>query len=55
MDNCPFRIGGTSKNKKREQFALLPHLVKLCKILPLSFGKDFFYDEIKSQYFIILT
>ncbi|EDX65290.1 hypothetical protein BC059799_B0008 (plasmid) [Bacillus cereus NVH0597-99] len=38
----------SSGNKKREQIALLPHLVKLCKILPLENGNDFFYNEIKS-------
>ncbi|KGZ90093.1 hypothetical protein OY26_00625 [Bacillus anthracis] len=30
------------RKKKREQNALLPQLVKLCKILPLPNGKLFF-------------
>ncbi|AXY07405.1 hypothetical protein CUC43_11295 [Bacillus thuringiensis LM1212] len=30
------------RKKKREQNTLLPQLVKLCKILPLSIGKLFF-------------
>ncbi|KLA35617.1 hypothetical protein B4080_5883 [Bacillus cereus] len=34
--------------------ALLVGLVKLCKILPLFFGKDFFYNEIKSQYILVV-
>jgi len=44
----PLELGEHLNDKKREQFALLLHLVKLRKILPVDIGNDFFYDEIKS-------
>lgn len=34
--------------------ALLVGLVKICKILPLVNGNDFFYHEIKSQYILVV-
>ncbi|WP_255452057.1 hypothetical protein [Bacillus sp. AY2-1] len=40
--------------KKREQFALFLHLVKLRKILPVDIGNDLFYDEIKSWYILVV-
>ncbi len=45
MDNCPFRIGGTSKRQKKRAIC---SLTTFGKIIPVDIGNDFFYDEIKS-------